>query len=65
MITTDGFVPNQARFYEVDLKDENSMARAFQQSNMQKHVEYMSPQIKMPPDAIRNLHNSIVYFKMP
>lgn len=25
----------------------------------------MSPQIKIPPDAIRNLYNSIVYFKLP
>jgi len=49
----------------VNLKDENSIARAFQQANMQKHVEFMSPQVKMPPDTIRNLHNSLVYFKMP
>ena len=65
ILTTDGFVPNQARFFEVDLTDENSVARAFQQANMQNHVEFMSPQVKMPPDAIRNVHNSLVYFKIP
>ena len=32
---------------------------------MQNHLEFMSLQVKMPPDAIRNVHNSLIYFKIP
>ena len=26
---------------------------------------FLSPSLRIPPDPIRNLHNSLTYFKMP
>jgi hypothetical protein len=49
----------------VELSDEQSLARAFQKVSIMKQMVCMSPNLKMPPDTARNLHNSLVYFKIP
>ena len=67
VMTSDGYVPSStnSHFQPVELSDEQSMARAFQKVNVKKQIVYMSPNLKVPPETARNIHNSLVYFKIP
>jgi hypothetical protein len=66
ILATDNYVPQQnAPFLQVDLSDEQALSRAFQKSNSSKHILFMSPVLKMPPEPIRNIHESLIYLRMP
>lgn len=65
LFTTDGYIPTDTPYITIDLNDEQSIARAFQYQNNQSYSLYLSPALRIPPDPIRNIHNSLTYFRMP
>jgi hypothetical protein len=68
-LTSDGYVPSVreggALYVRVDLRDEQSLARAFSSVNHTKHSTFLSSCLKVPPDPVKNLYNSLVYFRLP
>lgn len=47
------------------MSDEQALSRAFRKVNEGQGSVFVSPVIKLPPEPIRNLYGSLVYFKIP
>lgn len=57
--------PEHDPFVKVDLKEDQSMARAFKYVNELEAILFMTPWFRMPPDPIKNKYNSLSYFSVP
>ena len=49
----------------MDLREEQSIARAFKFNNDLAYTEFVSPWMRVPPDPLKNKYSSLFYFTVP
>lgn len=64
-MTTNDTAPENDPFIKVDLREEQSIARAFKYTNDFSNEVFISPWFRMPPDPVKNKFNSLCYFTIP
>lgn len=65
MMTTEDTAPDNDPFIQVDLREEQAIARAFKYTSDFSNAVFISPWFRMPPDPIKNKYNSLCYFTLP
>lgn len=65
MLTTDSHAPKDSPYIKADLSNEDGIAKAFQMQNSLKYTCFLSPWMRIPPDPMDNIYNSLAAFTIP